>query len=59
MELSVTEDVRKLLSLFLLMLLPFLLIIAGAAVGLVNAVYYLLTIFWFGMGVVFYGILTE
>jgi len=57
MELTLQEDAKKILTLFLLILLPLLMILLGAATGFTNALYYILTIFWFGMGVIFYDAL--
>jgi len=55
MELTLQDNVKKLLSVFLLILLPALLILIGAAIGFLNALFYTLTIFWFGMGIIFYS----
>ncbi len=57
MELTLQEDVKKLLTVFLLILLPLLLILIGVIAGFANALYYILTIFWFGMGVIFFDTL--
>lgn len=54
MELTLQENTWKILTMFLLILLPLLLILLGAATGFINALFYILTVFWFGMGVVFY-----
>ncbi len=54
MELTLQENTWKILTMFLLILLPLLLILLGAATGFMNALFYILTVFWFGMGVVFY-----
>jgi len=57
MELNLSRDLKKIMMLLLLVILPLLLILAGALTNFANAVYYILSIFWFGMGVVFYGVL--
>ena len=54
MELTLQENTWKILTMFLLILLPLLLILLGAATGFMNALFYIFTVFWFGMGVVFY-----
>jgi len=57
MEINLSEDIRNILLLFILILFPLILIGVGALTGLINAGYYILTIFWFGMGLIFYGAL--
>lgn len=54
MELTMNNDLMNILMLFLFMILPLLLILTGAVIGFMNALFYILTIFWFGMGLVFY-----
>ena len=55
MDLNLTQDVKKLITLFLLILIPLILIGLGAILGLANALYYILSIIWFGMGVIFFS----
>jgi len=57
MEINLSEDIRNILLLFILILFPLILIGVGALTGLINAGYYILIIFWFGMGLIFYGAL--
>lgn len=57
MEINLSEDIRNILMLFILIILPILLIALGILTGFINAVYYILVIFWFGMGLTFYGAL--
>jgi len=40
-----------------MILLPLILIGVGVLTGFINAGYYILIIFWFGMGLIFYGAL--
>jgi hypothetical protein len=54
MELTLQDETKKLLSIFLLILLPLLLILIGAAMGFMSVLYYILTIFWFGIGLIFF-----
>jgi len=54
MELTLQDETRKVLTIILLILLPSLLILIGAAIGVLSVLFYLLTIFWFGMGLIFY-----
>jgi hypothetical protein len=55
MELHLQENMKGLLTIFLLILLPLILIVVGILAGFVFALFYVLTIFWFGMGVAFYN----
>jgi hypothetical protein len=55
MDIELSENIGNLLAVVLLLILPLLLLLIATIVGFENAVFYILTIFWFGMGVVFYG----
>ena len=55
MELELSENFGNLLAVVLLFILPLLLLLIATIVGFTNGVFYILTIFWFGMGVIFYG----
>ena len=55
MDISLNEDTMGAITIFLLMLLPLLLIFIGAVSGFMNALFYILTITWFGMGMIFYN----
>jgi hypothetical protein len=55
MEINITQEMRKNLMIFLMVLLPLILIVLGAISGITNAGYYILSILWFGMGVFFFG----
>ena len=57
MEINLSEDIRNILMLFILIILPIILIALGILTGLINPVFYILIIFWFGMGLTFYGAL--
>lgn len=54
MNISMNEQNARLFTLFLFVFLPLLLILGGAIFGLMNALYYILNITWFGMGIIFY-----
>ena len=54
MDISLNEDTMGAITIFLFMLLPLLLIFIGAVSGFMNALFYILTITWFGMGMIFY-----
>jgi hypothetical protein len=55
MDMEVSENLGNLLAVFLLLLLPLLLLLVAVGVGYMNVIFYLLAIFWFCMGVIFYG----
>ena len=58
MELNLTQEMRKMLLAFLMVLLPLIVIGLGAISGVTGAGYYILSIMWFGMGVIFFGAMT-
>lgn len=57
MDLNLSENVRKTISLFLLILLPWIIIGLGLVLNVTFVWYYVLSIMWFGMGFIFYGAL--
>jgi len=57
MEMYLSETTRKFVVALLLLILPWVALLAGLAVGLQNAWYYLLCILWFGCGIIFFGAL--
>jgi hypothetical protein len=54
MDIQLNKNTMHFFVLFLFMFLPLLLILIGAAIGFMNALYYVLSITWFGMGLIFY-----
>ena len=54
MDMSLNTSMGDLIVMVLFIFLPLVLILVGAAVGFLNAVYYILSITWFGMGLIFY-----
>ncbi|HEC89336.1 MAG TPA: hypothetical protein ENI44_02000 [Thermoplasmatales archaeon] len=59
MELTLSKKMRELLTLFLLIILPLILLAVGVFIGPFNVIYYLLSIFWFGMGLIFYAAINN
>jgi hypothetical protein len=57
MEVHLSEKVGHLLLVLFLLILPWVAILIGLAVSLENVWYYLLSVTWFGCGLVFYGTL--
>jgi len=57
MELNLSENVRSLLLAFLVLILPWIVLIIGLVYKVDNVWFYLLSITWFGCGMVFYGTL--
>jgi len=55
MELNFNQTTIQMLSALLLVLLPLILLGLGIILGLKNAGYYLLSIIWFGSGLIFFG----
>ncbi|MBU0498305.1 MAG: hypothetical protein KKC68_08205 [Candidatus Thermoplasmatota archaeon] len=51
------EQTRGFLLAFLLMILPWIVIIIGLSFNIQNAWYYILSITWFGSGLIFYSAL--
>jgi len=56
-KINLSDDIRNIFMLFIMILLPLILIGVGVLTGFINAGYYILIIFWFGMGLIFYGAL--
>jgi hypothetical protein len=54
MEIHLSEKVGSLLLVLFLLVLPWVAILIGLAVSLENVWYYLLSVTWFGCGLVFY-----
>lgn len=57
MELNLTQTMKQIISAFLLIILPLIVIGLGIIFGIEkdSALYYLLAIIWFGMGVIFFS----
>ncbi len=57
MDLNLSENIRKTITAFLLILLPWIIIGLGLVLNIEFVWYYVLSIMWFGMGFIFYGAL--
>ena len=55
MELNLNQEMKQMLSAILLILLPLIVLGLGVIFGVKNAGYYISTIIWLGMGVIFFG----
>ncbi|MCK5031699.1 MAG: hypothetical protein KAR64_09540 [Thermoplasmatales archaeon] len=55
MELNLNQEMKQMLSVLLLVLLPLIVLGLGAIFGVKNAGYYILTIIWLGVGVIFFS----
>jgi len=55
MEFNLPKIVKQILTAFLLLILPLLVILLGVIFNILIAWYYILCVTWFGMGVIFYG----
>lgn len=52
------KNMKGILATFIVLILPLILLIAGMIISLHNIWYYLLTISWFGLGLIF-SVATE
>jgi hypothetical protein len=57
MEIELSESIKKVISAFLLLILPLILILLGVIFNIFNAWFYVLAATWFGSGVIFFGAL--
>ena len=57
MEINLTQTTKQIISAFLLVILPLIIIGLGTVFGIIHALYYVLTIIWFGIGVIFFNAL--
>jgi hypothetical protein len=57
MEIELSESVRKIISAFLLLILPLLIILLGVILNIFNAWLYILASTWFASGIIFFGAL--
>lgn len=55
MEFELSEPIKKILTAFLLLILPLLVILLGVIFNFFNAWFYILAATWFGSGVIFFG----
>lgn len=59
MELNLSDRVKQLIAALILMIIPLFLIFIGAVYNYLNAWYYIGTITWFGIGLIFFTTLKE
>jgi len=59
MELNLTETTRQIISAFLLIILPLVVIGLGIVFKIWFLWYYLLAVLWFGMGFIFFGAMDQ
>jgi hypothetical protein len=57
MELNLSQEIKQMLSALLLVLLPLIVLGLGAFFGMKNAGYYILTMIWLGLGLIFFSAL--
>ncbi len=57
MDLNINQGIKQFLSLFILVLLPLIIILVGLIAQFYNALYYILSIIWFGTGLIFFDAL--
>jgi len=55
MIVNLSKDLRRIIMALFFLIIPLVLILAGVIASLTNGLYYILSIFWFGMGIVFYA----
>jgi uncharacterized membrane protein YfhO len=55
MELNLNREMKQMLSVLLLVLLPLIVLGLGAIFGVKNAGYYILTMIWLGVGFIFFS----
>ncbi|MBN2065466.1 MAG: hypothetical protein JW771_01480 [Candidatus Thermoplasmatota archaeon] len=55
MELNLSATVKQVMTALLLFILPLIILGIGALTGVENAWYYLISIVWFGLGVILFG----
>jgi hypothetical protein len=56
MEINLNDQYKMLIQMFLLLISPWIIILAGIFFGIENVWYFLLAITWFGFGVIFMGL---
>ncbi len=54
MELNFSENVKQLITAFILMIIPLILILIGIIIPIVNAYYFIGAVTWFGVGLILF-----
>ncbi len=57
MELNFSENVKQLITAFILMIIPLILILIGIILPIVNAYYFIGAVTWFGVGLILFSAL--
>ena len=58
MKINLSEDLKNIILFFITILLPIILIGVGVLTNFISVGYYILSIFWFGMGLIFYNVIS-
>jgi hypothetical protein len=59
MELNMSDKIKQLLFAIFLIILPLIVLVLGIYTNYLNAWYYVLAITWFGVGIIFYGSISQ
>ena len=59
MELNLNNKIKEILTVFILIILPLLLLLVGLVTDFIYAWYILLLVTWFGMGVILYSSISD
>jgi hypothetical protein len=54
MELNLSENVKQIITAFVLMIIPLLLILIGIIIPIVNAYYFIGAVTWFSVGLILF-----
>lgn len=57
MELNLSENVKQIITAFVLMIIPLILILVGILIPIINAYYFIGLITWFGVGLILFSAL--
>jgi len=57
MELNLNQEMKRMLSALMCLILPLIVLGLGAFFGVKNAGYYILTMIWLGVGIIFFSAL--
>ncbi len=57
MELNLSDNAKQVLTAFILMIIPLLLVLIGILLPIVNAWYFIGAITWFGVGLILFSAL--
>ena len=55
MNININENIKQIISAVILFILPLIIIITCMITGYENALLYIVSITWFGAGVIFFG----